>query len=160
MCCLFGLLNYGNVLKPDEIRSVISSLAIASTARGVDATGLAYLHGSNIVIQKAPKPATKFKFTLSGKTIAVVGHTRLTTQGSENNNYNNHPFLGIVGTQTFALAHNGIINNIEHEYLQNLKLLASCEGFENEIIDYLHYEGFTFQEIEELIYESSPASFH
>ena len=40
-----------------------------------------------------------------------MGHTRMTTQGSEKRNYNNHPFLGQAGGQRFALAHNGVLHN-------------------------------------------------
>lgn len=39
-----------------------------------------------------------------------MGHTRMTTQGDELHNYNNHPFLG-AAEASFALAHNGIIHN-------------------------------------------------
>ena len=42
-----------------------------------------------------------------------MGHTRFTTQGSEKQNYNNHPFRGNAGTD-FALAHNGVLYN-DHE---------------------------------------------
>lgn len=40
-----------------------------------------------------------------------MGHTRLTTQGSERQNYNNHPFSGRVPGCSFALAHNGMLYN-------------------------------------------------
>jgi glutamine phosphoribosylpyrophosphate amidotransferase len=40
-----------------------------------------------------------------------MGHTRMTTQGSEKKNRNNHPFLGYINGLGFALAHNGVINN-------------------------------------------------
>ena len=40
-----------------------------------------------------------------------MGHTRMTTQGSERRNRNNHPFLGSAGNQNFALAHNGVLYN-------------------------------------------------
>ena len=40
-----------------------------------------------------------------------MGHTRMTTQGSEKKNYNNHPFLGKAGQTLFALAHNGVLFN-------------------------------------------------
>lgn len=43
---------------------------------------------------------------------AVMGHTRMTTQGSEKLNYNNHPFYGNARV-SFALAHNGVIYNVE-----------------------------------------------
>ena len=42
---------------------------------------------------------------------AVIGHTRFTTQGSEKRNCNNHPFEGRCGTESFALAHNGVLYN-------------------------------------------------
>ena len=41
----------------------------------------------------------------------AMGHTRMTTQGSARKNYNNHPFRGIMQTGTFALAHNGVLDN-------------------------------------------------
>jgi glutamine phosphoribosylpyrophosphate amidotransferase len=41
----------------------------------------------------------------------VMGHTRMTTQGNEKMNFNNHPFLGKVGKMEFALAHNGVLYN-------------------------------------------------
>ncbi len=43
--------------------------------------------------------------------MAVMGHTRMTTQGNEKFNYNNHPFAGIAGDTAFAFAHNGVIWN-------------------------------------------------
>ena len=43
---------------------------------------------------------------------AVMGHTRMATQGSEKLNFNNHPFYGRADVQ-FALAHNGVIYNDE-----------------------------------------------
>ena len=39
-----------------------------------------------------------------------MGHTRFTTQGSEKQNYNNHPFYGQADKE-FALAHNGVLYN-------------------------------------------------
>ena len=40
-----------------------------------------------------------------------MGHTRMTTQGNENRNYNNHPFLGQTREGAFALTHTGVIQN-------------------------------------------------
>jgi glucosamine 6-phosphate synthetase-like amidotransferase/phosphosugar isomerase protein len=48
-------------------------------------------------------------YNLPSKTKVVMGHTRMTTQGSEKKNYNNHPFYGRVKNNSFALAHNGIL---------------------------------------------------
>ena len=41
----------------------------------------------------------------------IMGHTRMTTQGSETFNYNNHPFFGTANGVNFALAHNGVLHN-------------------------------------------------
>ena len=40
-----------------------------------------------------------------------MGHTRMTTQGNERWNFNNHPFAGRAGSTSFALAHNGVLYN-------------------------------------------------
>ena len=41
----------------------------------------------------------------------VMGHTRMATQGRAKRNENNHPFLGSIGRERFALAHNGVLYN-------------------------------------------------
>lgn len=51
------------------------------------------------------------KFRLPQNANFIMGHTRMTTQGSEAFNYNNHPFFGSAGNTNFALAHNGILYN-------------------------------------------------
>ena len=60
---------------------------------------------------KKAKPAHKVKLYFPKNTRTVIGHTRMTTQGSEKYNYNNHPFEGHCGTETFSLAHNGVLYN-------------------------------------------------
>ena len=50
------------------------------------------------------------RFRLPENTRCVMGHTRMTTQGDEKQNCNNHPFVGAAGIP-FALAHNGILYN-------------------------------------------------
>jgi predicted glutamine amidotransferase len=42
--------------------------------------------------------------------MAVMGHTRMTTQGNKKQNYNNHPFAGHADKE-FAFAHNGVLWN-------------------------------------------------
>ena len=53
------------------------------------------------------------KFRIPEGVDVVMGHTRLTTQGDEKFNANNHPFKGMAGTVQFALAHNGVLYNDE-----------------------------------------------
>lgn len=111
MCCLFGLLDYGHTLSEKQKNRMISTLAKECEARGTDATGIAYNSGGKLCVYKRPLPAHKMKFHIPADAYFIMGHTRMTTQGSERKNCNNHPFLGRTGNQPFALAHNGVIYN-------------------------------------------------
>lgn len=111
MCCLFGILDYQQTLTKKQINRVISTLSVACEARGTDATGIAYNHANNLCVYKRPLSAHRMHFYIPNGVHAVMGHTRMTTQGNERNNYNNHPFLGYTGNTEFALAHNGVLYN-------------------------------------------------
>ncbi|MDR0917132.1 MAG: class II glutamine amidotransferase [Oscillospiraceae bacterium] len=111
MCCLFGILDYAGRLTSRDRYRVTRSLAIAAEIRGTDATGIATLVGDRLLIQKAPKAARRFRFNIREHDRIIMGHTRMTTQGDEKRNRNNHPFLGSARDTQFALAHNGIIYN-------------------------------------------------
>ena len=111
MCSLFGWLDY-QCLIPDKFkRKLTQALANAAEERGTDAAGISYVSGGDVKIFKRPKPAHKLHFTIPEKTAAVMGHTRMTTQGDEKHNYNNHPFPGNAGETSFAFAHNGVLWN-------------------------------------------------
>lgn len=111
MCCLFGLLDYGHTLTEKQTNHIISTLATECEVRGTDATGVAYNSGGKLCVYKRPFPAHRMKFRIPDDAHLIMGHTRMTTQGSEKRNYNNHPFLGKVDGQGFALAHNGVLYN-------------------------------------------------
>ena len=111
MCCLFGIVDYGRTLTRKQKARMLSTLAIACEARGTDATGIAYNSGGHLHIFKRPQPAHAMRFYIPDESRVIMGHTRMTTQGSEKKNYNNHPFYGSAGGQSFALAHNGVLYN-------------------------------------------------
>ena len=111
MCCLFGLIDYGRSLSGRQKDGLIRALAAASEARGTDAAGIAYNSGGRLRIYKRPGPAHKLHISLPEDALVVMGHTRMTTQGSEKWNRNNHPFAGKAGNTRFALAHNGVLYN-------------------------------------------------
>ena len=90
---------------------MLSVLASACEVRGTDATGIAYNVGGTLQIYKRPAPAHCLRFRVSEQARVILGHTRMTTQGSAKRNYNNHPFLGVAGKDVFALAHNGMLHN-------------------------------------------------
>lgn len=111
MCSIFGVLDYRGKLEPPQRQNMVRALSIAAEARGTDATGIAFFHSGSLRIQKAPKPAHRMKFNIPNEAQYIMGHTRMTTQGSERKNQNNHPFPGNVGGTKFALAHNGVLIN-------------------------------------------------
>ena len=111
MCAVFGFLDYKGKVSNAVLKKLIHYLSIAAEVRGTDATGIAYVRDGSIVTYKKPKPAHKVKLFFPRDTRAVIGHTRFTTQGSEKRNCNNHPFEGHCGTESFALAHNGVLYN-------------------------------------------------
>ena len=111
MCCLFGFVDYGHELTRKERLRLLTALSVASEERGTDATGIAYNINGRQCIFKRPLPAHLMWYRLPALSTTVMGHTRMTTQGSEKLNQNNHPFPGIAGNTHFALAHNGVLFN-------------------------------------------------
>ncbi len=110
MCALFGWLDYKGIVPHKILKKLTQSLANAAEERGTDASGISYVKDSRITIYKRPKPAHKIRFNVPENTKAVIGHTRLTTQGNQKFNFNNHPFYGHADKE-FAFAHNGVLYN-------------------------------------------------
>lgn len=108
MCAIFGFLNHGNKVSSAVLKKLIKALSICAEVRGIDATGISYVKNGEMITFKRAKPAHKVKLYFPTKTMAVIGHTRFTTQGDEKLNYNNHPFESEKG---FTLAHNGVLYN-------------------------------------------------
>lgn len=111
MCCLFGMLDYAHAMSGREKSNTINTLARESEIRGTDATGVAYVRGNRLRIFKRPLAAHQMRFFIPGSSVAVMGHARTATQGSERYNANNHPFKGRCADMNFALAHNGVLRN-------------------------------------------------
>ncbi|MCM1508352.1 MAG: class II glutamine amidotransferase [Ruminococcus flavefaciens] len=110
MCALFGWLDCKHIVSHKVLKKLTQALANAAEERGTDAAGISYVKNGRITIYKRPKPAHKIKFNIPENTVAVMGHTRLATQGDKEDNYNNHPFFGRTD-KTFAFAHNGVLYN-------------------------------------------------
>ena len=111
MCALFGWLDYKHIVPYNVLKKLTQALANAAEERGTDAAGISYVRNGEVVIYKRPKPAHKLHFNPPDGTAAIMGHTRMTTQGDGKFNYNNHPFAGIAGDTSFAFAHNGVLWN-------------------------------------------------
>ncbi len=110
MCALFGWLDCGKKLSHKLLKKFTQELANAAEERGTDASGISYIKNGKVTIYKKAKPAHKMKFNFPEGTTAVMGHTRLTTQGNQKFNFNNHPFYGKADKE-FAFAHNGVLYN-------------------------------------------------
>ena len=121
MCGLFGFSDYKNHQSTSFLNTLCNSLARESEVRGNHATGISYINNGLVEIKKEAKAANKIDFKLPNNAAAVMGHTRFSTQGSEKNNRNNHPFLGKVNNNYFAFAHNGVIYN-DNQLKRDLKL--------------------------------------
>lgn len=152
MCCLFGLFDYKRSLSAEQKTRVIRILGTAAEARGTDAAGIAYNDGGRLQIFKRPGPAHNAVFRVPAGADVVMGHTRMTTQGSAAQNRNNHPFPGETRRQPFALAHNGVLWN-DKELRKRLKLprvkietlglylYASTEEILQNALQYIRIEG-------------------
>ena len=120
MCALFGWLDYKHIVPYKVLKKLTQALANAAEERGTDAAGISYIRDGKVVIYKCPKPAHKIRFNAPDGTTAIMGHTRLTTQGNQKFNQNNHPFPGHANKE-FAFAHNGILyNDVELRKTKNL----------------------------------------
>lgn len=111
MCCLFGLIDSRDQFSAKEKSHVLSILATECEERGTDATGIAYCSHRHLSIYKRPVEAHWMRFRIPADSRAIMGHTRMTTQGDARRNRNNHPFLGYAENKPFALAHNGVLWN-------------------------------------------------
>ena len=121
MCCLFGFVDYTGALSVNQKNRLIRKLSIAAEARGTDATGIAYNSSRGLQIYKRPLAAHRLHLKIPAEAHVVMGHTRMTTQGSAKKNFNNHPFFGRVKGKAFALAHNGVLwNDLEQRHAKHL----------------------------------------
>ena len=111
MCSVFGLIDYKQALTTKDKNRILNTLACECEVRGMDATGIAYHFGGRLRIFKRPLPAHRLRLHVPPGVNMIMGHTRMTTQGNEKFNQNNHPFAGSIADKTFALAHNGILWN-------------------------------------------------
>ena len=165
MCSLFGWLDYQGIMPHRMLRKLTQALANAAEERGTDAAGISYVRNGEVIIYKRPKPAHKLHFNPPDGTAAVMGHTRMATQGDKSQNFNNHPFLGHADMD-FAFAHNGVLWNdrelrktgvipdthIETDSYIGVQLIESQQKLDFESLKYMSetVEGnFTFTVLDE-----------
>lgn len=123
MCGIYGFtVKKGADVRAETLREVLSSLVLLSESRGKEAAGVAIWDEASVSAYKEASPGAvvlkreAFRGLLDAKVsdariaaspLAVIGHTRLVTNGGLETHANNQPVArgGIVGV------HNGIIVN-------------------------------------------------
>ncbi len=111
MCAIFGLIDYKKAFSVRQREQILRVLSNECEERGTDATGYAFNKSNGLTIYKRPLPAHELNLRLPENANIILGHTRMATQGDRLQNYNNHPFAGTVGGVSFALAHNGVLDD-------------------------------------------------
>lgn len=130
MCGIFGItVSASSGASRLELKSAVQELFRLSESRGKEASGISILSGSTISIYKTALRASAMARTkeyrkflsaaISGSLkgsapLAIIGHSRLVTNGRQGVNSNNQPIIkdGIVGV------HNGIIVNCDSLWQQ------------------------------------------
>jgi glutamine---fructose-6-phosphate transaminase (isomerizing) len=138
MCGIFGILGNDLPVDTNRLRKEINSLFVLSESRGKEAAGIAVSYKDEIRVLKGAMQASKmitteqyrkvflesFKFEnrINSK-FKIIGHSRLVTNGSEENNTNNQPVI----KDGYITIHNGIITNVGNLYRDNTDLIREFE---------------------------------
>lgn len=153
MCGIAGIRRFG----PEPItEDQITILLCANARRGIQATGIALQQpNGTISVLKSDEPAWRFvtddkykKFlrdNLFEDTVTFLGHTRAATQGTPEDNSNNHPLYG----GTTAVVHNGMISN-DHTLFASMKLKRLGEVDSDILRAILDEHGLTRDGVKEL----------
>lgn len=126
MCGIYGIIaKPGAKIAWNTTQKIYSRLALLSTSRGKEASGMAFLSGNSILYIKEAASASKLlngknyqhireqiiaenKKTIS-QPLAIIGHSRLVTNGSQYRHDNNQP----ISVGGILAIHNGIITNMD-----------------------------------------------
>lgn len=138
MCGIFGIMVYGKNRTTEElmfIKELATNLALENQSRGSHATGIATFGKNghdvlkhNVSADELTSYATWWNFldkNINNDTFNVLGHTRYATQGSPNNNDNNHPIV----TASAIGVHNGWVSNDDQLFKkENMFRLAQVDS--------------------------------
>lgn len=111
-----GILGFATSKPSAENVKYLRKILYLSAIRGTDATGIAYVKDSNIIIEKDNIAADEFikKFLSKhedelAKANIALGHTRTPTIGTPKDNNNNHP----IESDSWVMIHNGSVHSLK-----------------------------------------------
>lgn len=150
MCSIFGMGFFQNHTLDDTttIKSIMGTLLKEAEVNGRSASGVAVMKSHSAEVIRRPLSGSTLakdedylnfadKHMGVGKDeapndhlISIIGHCRMPTKGSPENNYNNHPIVAenIVGV------HNGVINNDDELFNKFRKNITRIARVDTEII--------------------------
>src|ERR1700758_395344 len=114
MCGIFGVVSASD--RHDLARELALALMRFSETRGREAVGIALHDGATIEVLKQGGSVTDFLASpklaalmtpRASRTLAITGHSRLATNGTQSNVDNNQPMI----TRGSVALHNGIVVN-------------------------------------------------
>ena len=121
MCGIWGVSDSGAILDRQTLVKIVKKLMLLSETRGKDASGIAVMHEGYLNVLRKAKSSHELlqdieflkyleeNIIKTTGSIQVIGHSRLVTNGTQYNPYNNQP----VAKNGCALVHNGIVVNEE-----------------------------------------------
>lgn len=127
MCGILGFCSCNATLTAEEAARVVEDLLVISESRGKEAAGVALARADCAGVFKRAQPASHMVKTPEyhgfiashaqglAQGGAVIGHSRLVTNGSSEHPANNQP---VCGKQAVTV-HNGIIVNVEQLWAEN-----------------------------------------
>jgi glutamine---fructose-6-phosphate transaminase (isomerizing) len=132
MCGIFGLVSRSGALDA-KAEDLLDALFRLSESRGKEAAGLAGITGNRIRVLKSPVPSSLLAKTreyvdyvsevVQLPRVAVIGHSRLVTNGAQTEHTNNQP----VSVDDLVGIHNGIIVNDEDLWRAHPELTRTSE---------------------------------
>lgn len=139
MCSIFGT-NINDMEK-------LTDLAILGEQRGTDATGVATYNEEGIQIVKQAVKASELDYSLLKEGVFYLGHTRHTTKGKEEDNFNNHPFTS--KDKNLILAHNGVLQNEEDLKTYPTKIKTDSYQIMQQLEKYRSEDGLTIDDVKD-----------
>jgi glutamine---fructose-6-phosphate transaminase (isomerizing) len=138
MCGILGFASNNQNLKEQQIKNNLLKLFLLSESRGKESSGIAIKDTLSGKINILKEPIRASELTTSEKyrdfmrqfldpslknPVAIIGHARLVTDGSEDDNNNNQPVEKAKG----AVIHNGIVTNVNNLWARHVELKRQFE---------------------------------